>query len=99
MVQIGWSAPALDDLHEAYRYIARDSGKYAQATIERILDAAEHLAQWPEMGEVLAEFPVYRQFIVGSYRLIYRNDETNQRVLIIGVIHAARDLPPILQTR
>ena len=51
------------------------------------------------MGEILPEFPDYRQFIVGNYRLIYREDEANQRVLIIGVIHAGRDLPPILESR
>jgi addiction module RelE/StbE family toxin len=99
MVQIDWSRPALDDLHEVYRYIARDSRKYARATIERITEAAEHIAQWPQAGEVMDDFPAYRQFVVGNYRLIYREDNVNQRLLIIGVIHAARDLAAAMWLR
>jgi addiction module RelE/StbE family toxin len=99
MVRIKWSLPALADLREVYHYIARDSRKYARATVERITGAAERLAQWPQLGESLPEFPGYRQFVVGNYRLIYREDEASQRVYIIGVIHAARDLPPILESR
>jgi addiction module RelE/StbE family toxin len=99
MVQIDWSRPALDDLQEVYRYIARDSRKYARAAIERITDSVAHLAQWTQAGEVMEEFPAYRQFVVGNYRLIYREDIVNQRILIIGVIHAARDLPTIMWDR
>jgi len=99
MVQIDWSLPALNDLRQVYHYIARDSRKYARATVEKVTDAAAGLSQWPQMGETLAEFPAYRQFVVGNYRLIYREDEGNQRILIIGVIHAGRDLPPILESR
>ncbi len=99
MVRIDWSLPAVNDLREIFQYIARDSRKYARATVERIIAATARLAQWPQMGEILSEFPVYRQFIVGNYRLIYREDEGNQRVLMIGVIHAGRDLAPILEVR
>ena len=81
------------------RYVARDSRKYARATVNRIIATTGRLAQWPQMGEILPEFPVYRQFVVGNYRLIYREDEANQRILIIGVIHAGRDLLPILESR
>ncbi len=99
MVRIDWSLPAIEDLREIFQYIARDSRKYARATVERITATTVRLAKWPQMGEILPEFPDYRQFIVGNYRLIYREDEANQRVLIIGVIHAGRDLPPILESR
>lgn len=99
MVPIEWSIPALDDLREVFQYIARDSQEYAKATVERITAAVARLAQWPQTGEILPQFSVYRQFVVGDYRLIYREDEANQRVLIIGVIHVGRDLPPILESR
>ena len=36
MVRIDWSLPALDDLREVFRYVARDSRKYARARVERI---------------------------------------------------------------
>jgi hypothetical protein len=51
------------------------------------------------MGEILPETSDYCQLIVENYRLIYRNDKANKRVIIIGAIHAARDLPPIMQSR
>ena len=99
MVRIEWALPAVHDLHEIFQYVARDSRIYARATVDRIIATTARLAQWPQMGEILPEFPAYRQFIVGNYCLIYREDEANQRVLIIGVIHAGRDLPPILESR
>ena len=50
-------------------------------------------------GRDSAGVPLYRQFIIGNYRLIYREDEANQVVFIIGVIHAGRELLPILESR
>ncbi len=101
MVRVDWAQPALDDLKEVYEFIARDSPRYAQRTVERITDVAGGLAHTPHLGEILAEFPHrgYRQFVVGSYRLIYREDPERRRVLVMGVIHASRDLPPILEGR
>jgi toxin ParE1/3/4 len=99
MVRVEWSEPAVTDLHEIHDYIARDSRRYARATVEKITGATAMLAEWPKSGEVLREFPAYRQIILGNYRLIYREDEANDCVLIIAVIHGARDLPPILRGR
>lgn len=69
--------------------------------VERITTTAARLEQFPELGEVLPDYPErsYRQFVVGSYRLIYRIDPDNARILVVGVIHAARQLPPTLEGR
>jgi toxin ParE1/3/4 len=101
MVQVDWAQPALEDLQEVYEFIARDSPRYAQLTVERITDVAERLAGFPQLGQVLPEFPylAYRQMIVGAYRLIYREDAGQNRIVIMGVIHSSRDLPPILESR
>lgn len=101
MVQVDWAQPALADLHEVYEFIARDSPRYAQLTVERITGVAERLARFPKLGQVLPEFPhlAYRQMVVGAYRLIYREDQGQNRVLVVGVIHSSRDLPPILDIR
>ena len=101
MVRIEWAQPALDDLREIYDFIARDSPRYAQQTVEKITGTAARLARFPQIGEVLSEFPrfVYRQVVVGAYRLIYREDAPRNRVLVMAVIHASRDLPPILESR
>lgn len=99
MVRVDWSEPAVTDLRQIHDYIARDSRHFARAAVERITGATAMLADWPNSGEVLYEFPAYRQLVVGNYRLIYREDGPNSRILIIGVIHAALDLSPILQRR
>ena len=101
MVRVEWAQPALEDLREIYDFIARDSPRYAQRTVERITDTAARLAVFPQIGEVLSEFPGsgYRQVVVGAYRLIYREDPQRDRVVVMGVIHASRDLPPILESR
>ncbi len=101
MVQVDWAQPALNDLHEVYDYIARDSPRYAQLTIERITEAAGRLAHFPKLGQVLSEFPhlAYRQMVVGNYRLVYRNDYEQNRIFVVGVIHASRDLLSVLEDR
>jgi toxin ParE1/3/4 len=101
MVRVDWAQPALDDLREVYEFIARDSLRYAQLTVERITEVAARLAKFPQLGEVLSEFPhlSYRQMVVGTYRLIYRDDPVQHRILVMAVIHSSRDLPPILKSR
>ena len=101
MVRVAWSQPALDDLREVYEFIARDSPRYAQLTVDRITAAASPLARFPQLGEILPEFPHlrYRHIVVGAYRLIYREDQPNNRVLVMAVVHSSRDLPPILASR
>jgi plasmid stabilization system protein ParE len=70
-------------------------------TVEKLTQAAGSLGEFPELGEVLPEFAhrVYRQLTVSTYRLIYRFDVPSGRVLIMAVVHAARDLPPVLEQR
>jgi toxin ParE1/3/4 len=101
MVQVVWAQPALDDLREVSEFISRDSPRYAQLTVERITEVAARLSRFPQIGQILPEFPhlAYRQMVVGSYRLIYREDPARARILVMGVIHSSRDLPPTLETR
>ncbi|MHC4180069.1 MAG: type II toxin-antitoxin system RelE/ParE family toxin [Planctomycetota bacterium] len=101
MVRVEWAQPALTDLRDIHEFIARDSPRYAQLTVEKITGTAARLARFPELGEVLPEFPrlAYRQIVVGAYRLVYREDRQRDRVVVMGVIHASRDLPPILENR
>jgi plasmid stabilization system protein ParE len=101
MVQVIWAGPAADDLQQIHDFIARDSARYARITIKKIERSAGLLAHFPLLGHVLPEFPLgpYRQTLSGAYRIIYRDDPENERVLIVAVIHAARNLPPIMKRR
>ena len=101
MVRVDWAKPALTDLREIYEFIARDSSRYAQLTVEKITGATASLARFPQLGEVLPEFPslAYRQIVVGNYRLIYREDQRANRVFVIAVVHASRKIEPIFENR
>ena len=95
MVHVEWTESASADLKQVYDFIARDSARYARATVEKITAAAKRLRRFPQLGEVVLELSglVYRQIVVGNYRVIYRASEDETRVFIMGVIHASRSLP------
>ncbi|MHB8970234.1 MAG: type II toxin-antitoxin system RelE/ParE family toxin [Pirellulaceae bacterium] len=98
MVEVDWAGTALDDLHCIHGYIQRDSPRYAQVMVERITAATHRLSSFPDSGTVLPEFPqaTYRQVLVGSYRVVYRFDAAQDRVLILAIVHASRDFLSIM---
>ena len=49
-MRIIWSGPAVDDLEAIHEYISRDSVRYADSMIERILKAVDQLEQFPRIG-------------------------------------------------
>ena len=101
MAKVEWAGTALIDLREIYDYVARDSSRYAQIVVEQITEAASRLGHFSQLGAALSEYTeqTYRQVVVGSYRLIYRDDLASDRILVMAVIHGHRDLPPILEKR
>jgi addiction module RelE/StbE family toxin len=92
-MKLEWSAPAVDDLRNLHAYISRDSPHYAAAFIERLLDAAEQLVDFPESGRQVPEMPLegVRELIVQGYRIIYQI-EADARVVVLTVVHGRRDL-------
>jgi len=93
---LGWSPEAVEDVESIASYIERDSPWYAKAVVSRIVETAETLADFPEMGRMVPEIgdPLIRERLVYSYRIIYRLEP--QRVLIAAVIHGRRLLQPML---
>jgi toxin ParE1/3/4 len=89
---IRWGEPALEDLHQAADYIARDSQHYAQALIDRAAAAARSLVEVPESGRRVPEIddPNVRELFVQSYRLIY--EVHREAIDILAFVHGARDL-------
>ena len=101
MVPVIWAEPALADLEEIYRFIAKDSPQYARSMVERLTTAAARLGDFPQLGEIVPQFAQrnYRQLAVGAYRLVYREDVHEGRVIVLAAIHGARDFPPLLENR
>lgn len=94
MTRLVWTRPAREDLREIRAYIARDSPRYGQATVERLVGAAERLCAYPLSGRVVPELgqPTVREVIAGSYRIVYR--VTADEVQVLAVVHGARQFPP-----
>lgn len=90
--EIKWAVRARNDLHDIYEFIAKDSRRYAQAQIETIQNAVSNLTSFPLMGHKVSEFPnlPYREILVGNYRILYRFEEEQNRILIMAVIHGRR---------
>jgi len=87
--KIKWTLRALNDLHDIYEFIAKDSTRYAQIQIEDIQNSALNLSSFPLMGRIVPEFPhlSYREILVGNYRVIYRFEEEKGLVIIMAVAH------------
>ena len=94
-VRIDWSEPAFDDLSALRDYIARDAPHYAEQFIDRLMDAAGRLAEFPDIGRRVPEADGasgLREIIFHSYRLIYQVDRTADRILIVTLVHGSRDI-------
>ncbi|MEO6358533.1 MAG: type II toxin-antitoxin system RelE/ParE family toxin [Ferruginibacter sp.] len=92
MVKIVWTEIAVDDLRNIHDYISKDSERYADRFIEKIINRVTQLENFPKSGCVVPEFNsvVIRELIEGNYRIIYK--VSSSQVSIIRIHHAARHL-------
>ena len=74
MTPIRWSPQAIRDVEAIRDYIAQDSRRYAQLTVDRIITSVERLRVFPQSGRVVPERadPEIREVIVGPFRVVYR---------------------------
>jgi toxin ParE1/3/4 len=97
------TASAERDLAEIVDYIAQfDSPANANRVLDRLLEAAESLATFPERGshprELLAlGIREYRQIFFKPYRLIYR--VLPDGVFVYLIVDGRRDMQALLQRR
>ncbi len=99
MAKIIWSAPTRFDLEMILATIAREVGQHvARKWSQRISRAIAQLALFPEIGSEVEVFPFrnFREQIVGPYRIIYRFDGVNCRLL--AIVRAQQDLTRRLNT-
>jgi toxin ParE1/3/4 len=94
VLRVVWTRKALDDLRAIKDFISRDSTRYAQLQVERIRAAASHVGRFPEVGRTVPEFPdeAWREILTGNYRVIYRIDTRDRRVLVLAVVHGMQIL-------
>jgi toxin ParE1/3/4 len=94
MAQVRWTPQAADDLDAIAEFITEDSPYFADLFVMDVLQAAERLADFPELGRVVPEIGdrIIRELILGNYRVIYRLG--SEAVEVLTVHHGARLLDP-----
>jgi toxin ParE1/3/4 len=86
-----WSPDAIEDIEAIAAYIERDSPWYAKAVVSKLIETAEAIPEYPQLGRIVPELgdPNIRECLVHRYRLIYRLEEN--RAVIAAVIHGRQD--------
>ncbi len=91
MAVIIWAPSALCDIDAIADFIARDSVDNAALFVTRLIEATEHLKEFPCAGRIIPEIknPLCREIIYKNYRIMYYIKEKS--VWITGVIHGSQD--------
>ncbi len=91
-MKIVWTNSATSDLQSIRDYIAQGSDYYADHLVAGIIKAVGILERFPELGPVVPEFgeDEIRERILDNYRVLYQTRV--DRVLVLAVVHASRDL-------
>ena len=95
-MKVHWTDTAQRHLLAIHNYIAQDSPRYGQRTVDRLTRRSQQLAAHPLSGAMVPEYddPDIREVIERPYRIIYR--VMPDQIDVIAVIHGARLLPPTL---
>jgi len=93
MVKIVWTQLSTNDLKDVFDYIALDSKRFAQITVNKIYIRAQDIIDNPYVGRIVPEFndKKIREVISGNYRVVYKIINEFQ-VDILRVYHSARQL-------
>ena len=88
---VKWTETARANLRQIFDYINGDSSYYARKVVTKIVDKAEILNEFPEMGRMVPEImnTNIRELIVFSCRIIYENSQGE--IKILAVIHGKRN--------
>lgn len=94
MAEVIFSARAIRDIERIHAYIAKDSVRYADGQVRRIINAADLIETFPRGGRMVPELELdaFREVIVGNYRVIYFL-ERDDRAEILVVFHGRRRFP------
>jgi len=92
MVNIIWTEYAIEDLRSIHEYISKDSKRYADRFVEKLMERVDQLENFPKSGRIVPEFnsATLRELIEGNYRIIYKI--SGNQIAITRVHHSARQL-------
>jgi len=76
--------------------IAKDNPSAADKWLDAIDSRCKLLAQMPGLGRLRPDLaPALRSFAVGTHIIFYR--EAHEGIIVIRVLHGARDLPTLFE--
>jgi len=93
--KVVWTEPALSDLEDLVRFIARDDPLAAVRIGDEIVDHVELLKSFPEIGPVYRRRPSadVRQITCRPFRIFYRLRRDRRLVEVLHIWHGARRDP------
>ena len=94
-MKIIWSRRAIKHLVHVRDYIAQDSPEAAAEVAQRILDAVDQLAQYPNLGRP-GRLPGTRELVVSDTPYIIPYRVRGNRVELIAVFHGRQRWPDVL---
>jgi len=87
--EIIYSKDASADIKGIHDYLARGSLQYAKSFIKDLYNAIDELRDLPQKYTVLAQNKRYRKLVFRNYRVIYRYDEKEERIIVFMVSHGS----------
>ena len=87
-----WTDTAIRHLESAWEYLTADNPAAADSQIDRILDAAEKLAQYPELGRK-GRIPATRELVITDTPFLVAYRIHKREVQLLAVLHGARRWP------
>jgi toxin ParE1/3/4 len=99
---VWWSKTAENDLVSIIEYIARENPLQASKIFVEIKKRAESLNAFPDRGRMVPELQnqgitLYRELIIGPWRVIYRVSEDS--VYVLSVLDSRQNVEDILLQR
>ncbi|MFO0755860.1 MAG: type II toxin-antitoxin system RelE/ParE family toxin [Byssovorax sp.] len=93
-MRVDLSPEAIADLEEIACYIARDNPRAAETWVDRLIDRAEKAGVQPKAGRIVPEYGEanIREVFLRTYRIIYRIDEDEHRIVVLTVLEGHRRL-------
>lgn len=92
MVDIEFHPIAKEDIKDLYDYFSHYSLEYADSFVEGLYNRIEDLKSFPELGKTYPENERYRQLIYQNYRILYKYNKEDNKIIIMIVVHCSRQL-------
>jgi len=91
-MRLEWTCPAINDLKSASDYVAKDNPRAAKHMAERVREAVEYLADYPNMGRP-GRVAQTRELVISGTPFIAVYWVTGGIVQILRILHHARRWP------